>query len=180
VAALTWAPTLADVARHIPTRTRDTTTPGSDALLGTFTENTTPSADAAQGFIDDAVQWVLASVGQLPTGLPPTDEIMVAARTAAEWRASADIEVAYPNRDMDVRLFTQLDGRAKDALATLKSGLQMENQGVIELVPEYRFPPPYAMQRGSAYGRALEIVEHGFADFTWPFTGQGAYPNISD
>lgn len=174
----TWAPTLADVARHIPTRTRDVATPGSDQLLGTFTEGTTPTADQAQGFIDDAVQWVIASVGALPTGLPPTDEIMVAARTAAEWRASADIEVAYPNRDMDVRLFAQLDTRAKDALSTLKSGLQMEGEGVIELVPEYRMPPPYALSRGSAYGRAAAIVEHGFSDMTWPFPGQGAYPDI--
>ena len=176
--APTWAPTLADVARHIPTRTRDVTTPGSDELLGTFTENTTPSADAAQGFIDDSVQWVVASVGAMPTGLPPTDEIMVAARTAAEWRAAADIEVAYPNRDMDVKLWQTLDQRAKDALSTLKSGLQMEGEGVIELLPEYNMPPPYALARGSAFGRAAAIVEHGFSDMTWPFPGQGAYPDI--
>lgn len=178
MAALTWAPTLADVARHIPTRTRDTRTPGSDQLLNTFTESTTPSSDAAQGFIDDAVQWVLASAGALPTNLPPTDEIMVAARTAAEWRASADIEVAYPNRDMDVQLFRTLDQRAKDALSTLISGLQKENEGVIELVPVWSMPPPWAGSMGSAYGRAAEIVAHGFSDMTWPFPGQGSYPDI--
>lgn len=96
----TWAPTLADVARHVPTRTRDTTRPGSDALLGTLTESTTPTAEQAQSFIDQTVQWVVSECGQLPVDLPPTDELMVAARTAAEWRAAVGIEVTHPlNRD---------------------------------------------------------------------------------
>jgi hypothetical protein len=178
VPANTWAPTLPDVGRHIPTRTRDLSNPGSDVMLGTFTANTTPDDAAAQGFIDDAVQWVVASAGAMPAGLPPTDEIMVAARYAAEWRAAADIEFAYPNRDMDVKLAQQLDTRAKDALSTLISGLQKEGEGVIELVPVWAMPPPWAIDRGSAYGRAAEIVAHGFSDMTWPFQGQGAYPDI--
>jgi hypothetical protein len=123
----TWAPTLADVARHVPTRSRDTTTPGSDALLNTFTEATTPTAEQAQSFIDQAVQWVISECGQLLLDLPPTDELMVSARTAAEWRAAADIEVAYSlNRDPDVRLFQVFDTRAKDALATVKLAMQGE------------------------------------------------------
>jgi hypothetical protein len=140
----TWAPTLADVARHVPTRTRDTTTPGSDALLNTFTESTTPTAEQAQSFIDQAVQWVVSECGQLPVDLPPTDELMVAARTAAEWRAAADIEVAYPlNRDPDVRLFQVLDQRAKDALATVKLAMQGEGVGQVDLVPYWHFPCPH-------------------------------------
>jgi hypothetical protein len=47
---------------------------------------------------------------------------MVAARTAAECHAAADIEVAYPlNRDPDVQLFRVLDQRAKDALAAVRA-----------------------------------------------------------
>lgn len=167
-----WAPTLADVARHIPRRTRDERSPGSDQLLGTFTASTTPNAEQAQGFIEDAVQWVVASAGPMPSNITLTDEIMVAARTAAEWRAAADIEVAYPVRDADVKLFAQLDQRAKDALVSLKSGLQMENQGVIELLPEYQMPP--AIPAG--FGRAYAIVAHGFSDMTWPGGILGSWP----
>src|SRR5438552_1729340 len=82
-----------------------------------------------------AVQWVVSECGQLPVDLPPTDELMVSARTAAEWRAAADIEVAYPlNRDPDVRLFQVLDQRAKDALATVKLAMQGEGVGQVDLV----------------------------------------------
>lgn len=139
--AAAWAPTLADVARHIPTRTRDTLTPGSDALLNTFTENTTPNAEQAQTYIDQAVQWVVGNCGQLPANLTSTDDLWINARTAAEYRASADIELAYPNRDADVRVFAQLDQRAKDALATVKTAMQGEGVGQVDLVPYWHFPP---------------------------------------
>lgn len=142
----TWAPTLADVARHVPTRTRDSATPGSDRQLGTFTATTTPTDEQAQAVIDDAVKGVLAASGPLPAGLPATDQVMVAARTAASFRAAADIELAYPNRDADVRLYQLLDQRAKDALATLLASLRTETGGPVELVPEWNSPdpPPWA------------------------------------
>jgi len=58
----------------------------------------------------------VSECGKLPVELPPTDELMVAARTAAEWRAAADIELGYPlNRDPDIQLYWTLDQRAKDA-----------------------------------------------------------------
>lgn len=147
--AESWAPGVDDVARHIPTRTRDTRTPGSDTLLGTFTSSTTPTTDQAQSVIDDAVNGILAAVGDLPTS---PDEMVqrcqVAARSAAEWRAAADIEVAYPNRDADVRVFAQLDQRAKDELATLKLAMQQANAGVVDVLPFWQMPdaPPWADQ----------------------------------
>ena len=110
-----WAPSLADVARHIPTRTRDTRTPGSDQLLGTFTPYTTPDDTQAQKCCDAGVQWVLSRTGPLPDD----ENLQHQARTAAEWRAAADIEIAYPNRDADIRLYAMLDQRAKDALSDL-------------------------------------------------------------
>jgi hypothetical protein len=136
-----WTPALADVARHIPTRTRDKT-PGSDALLGTFTPATTPTGDQAQEVIDDAVAGVLAQVGDLPTAGNDLPNILRAAKTAAEWRAAADIEVAYPVRDADVRVYAQLDARAKDALATLLMALRTETGGPMELVPIWQAPTP--------------------------------------
>jgi hypothetical protein len=138
----TWAPTLADVARHIPTRTRDVKTPGSDTMLGTFNPHTTPSGAQAQAVIDDAVASVLAAVGTLPSSPPASDQIQVQARVAAEWRAAADIEIAYPNRDADVRVAAALDVRAKDALATLVTGLNVETEGPVDLLPYWAFPVP--------------------------------------
>src|SRR6266705_3510934 len=96
-----WAPGLDEVARHIPRRTRDSRTPGSDKMLGTFTDSTTPNAGQAQAFIDAAVRIIIADVGPLPTAGVPTliAGLQASARDAAEWRAVADIEIAYPNRE---------------------------------------------------------------------------------
>jgi hypothetical protein len=140
-----WAPALDDVARHIPTRTRDTRTPGSDAMLGTFTPSTTPTDSQAQAVIDDAVSSVLSVAGQLPApGTQFYQQVSVAARVAAEWRAAADIEVAYPNRDADIRVFAQLDARAKDALAALLTVMAHTETGAVESVPVWQMPAPPA------------------------------------
>ena len=149
-----WAPTLADVAATSRPGRGTGPCPARDVLLGTFTEGTTPTAEQAQGFIDDAVRWVTSECGELPAGLPPTDELMVAARTAAEWRAAADIEVAYPlNRDPDVQLFRVLDQRAKDALSTVRSAMAGEGVGQAELMPYWHFPPAAAGPDPGPVGR---------------------------
>jgi hypothetical protein len=135
-----WAPTLPDVARHIPTRTRDVRTPGSDKLLGTFTTTTTPSGDQAQAVIDTVVGTLLASVGALPDNHP---DLYVSARSACEWRAAADIEIAYPNRDADVAVYEQLDARAQaawSAFTTALANIGGSPTGPDDL-PMYQFPP---------------------------------------
>lgn len=135
-----WAPTLADVARHIPTRTRDVKTPGSDALLGTFTASTTPTSDQAQAVIDTIVGTLLASTGMLPANQP---DLYVAARSACEWRAAADIEIAYPNREADVQVYEQLDARAQAAwqvFATALASIGGSPTGP-DSVPMWCFPP---------------------------------------
>lgn len=137
--AETWAPTLDDVARVIPTRTRDRT-PGSDTLLGTFTSKTTPTDAQAQQVIDDAVAGLLAVVGDLPANVTQAAEIQVAARMAVQWRAAADIEVAYPNRDADVRVYDQLNARANDLLDSLKLALSQAGSGLVDTSPEWAFP----------------------------------------
>jgi len=134
-----WAPALSDVARHIPTRTRDTATPGSDRLLNTFTPTTTPTDAQAQQFIDDAVAAVQAAV----TGeIPGSGDLAVAARGAAEWQAAADIELAYPYRDADVQVAGQLQARANFALTELRTALDVIGAGVVEALPEWRMPLP--------------------------------------
>jgi hypothetical protein len=139
-----WAPSLSDVARHIPTRTRDFATPGSSGLLGTFTEGTTPTAEQAQADIEAAVRAIIAEVGELPTAGDPgvISALEAAARDAAEWRAAADIEVAYPNRDATVQVYTQLNARAEAALARLKLVLAEAGTGLVEEAPLWAFPDP--------------------------------------
>lgn len=143
----TWAPVLDDVARHIPRRTRDTRTPGSDQVLGTFTPDTTPTDAQAQGLIDAACNAVLSAAGPVPAvGQPNYQLVQSAARTAAEWRAAADIEIAYPNRDADVAVAAVLDQRAKDALATLIAVMAQTQTGTIDVFPLWMSPdpPPWA------------------------------------
>jgi hypothetical protein len=155
-----WAPALDDVARHIPTRTRDTKTPGSDALLGTFTASTTPDNAAAQAVIDGAVQFILSETG-------PLDEteagLLTAARAAAEWRAAADIELAYPNRDADVAVYAELDQRAKDSMAQLVHLLEALGEGFVEQVPFWSAPNPpvYADKDPGDYTLPLAIYFGG-------------------
>jgi len=153
-----WAPALDDVARHIPRRTRDTMTPGSDATLGTFTASTTPTDAQAQSVIDDACSAVLAAAGPVPAaGMPNAPLVQQAARTAAEWRAAADIEIAYPVRDADVRVFDQLNLRASAALQTLLNVMAQTQTGAIEPVPLWMSPdpPPWA---DTSPGSGTELV----------------------
>jgi len=139
-----WAPGLPDVARHVPTRTRDRKTPGSDTLLNTFTAGTAPTDAQAQAIIDDTVGVILADVGDPPVTHPRWDEIQVALRSAVEWQAAADIEIAYPNRDADVRVADQLQRRADAALVTLKQVLIESDVGVAASDPWWAFPDPPA------------------------------------
>jgi len=139
-----WAPGVDEVARHIPRRTRDSRSPGSDTVLGTFTSSTTPTASQAQAFIDAAVRSLVALVGVLPaTGDPAAvANLQGAARDAAEWRAAADIELAYPNREADVTLAAALDARAVTALAALRTALAEAGAGTVDVSPEWMFPDP--------------------------------------
>ena len=76
-----WTPSLEQVADHISTRSRDTTTPGSDALLGTFNATTTPTGEQAGRVIASAVGVVLGAVGGT---VPATLSLSLGA--PGEWR----------------------------------------------------------------------------------------------
>jgi len=137
-----WAPTTGEVAEKIPTRTRSRAAPGSTQLLGQFTEDTEPTAEQAQGFVDNAVAWVLAATGQLPTVGQLAGEIEAAARDAAAWRAAADIEMAYPERTANINVASTLDSRANAALAQVLAALRNEQGGGPELYPQWAAPDP--------------------------------------
>lgn len=143
-----WAPGLTDIARHIPTRTRDTKSPGSDKLLMTFNSNTTPNDAQVQQLIDDTVASLEAQVGDMPNVVAQHPDAAAALRMYVEWRCSADIELAYPNRDADIRLYDQLNARAVTALATVTAALAVTEISVVAAEPQWGFPdpPPYADQ----------------------------------
>jgi hypothetical protein len=158
--AETWAPVLDDIGRRIPTRTRDVKTPGNDTMLGTFTSATTPDAGQAQAVIDAAVLAVLSQTGPLD----PSDAALLAqGREAVAWRAAADIELSYPNRDADVQVAAQLDARAKYELANLLRRLQFQGEGAAEAVPFWSAPNPpvYADADPGDYTRPLAVFMGG-------------------
>src|SRR5258707_2466790 len=142
-----WPPALDDVAGHIPRRTGARLPRGSDATRATFTASTTPTDGQAQSVIDDACSAVLAAAGPVPaTGQPNAPLVQQAARTAAEWRAAADIEIAYPVRDADVRVVDPLELPAAGALPTLLDLMAPKQNRAIEPVPLWMSPdpPPWA------------------------------------
>lgn len=137
-----WAPTPEQVADHIPTRTRNSSAPGDDALQNTFNAQTTPTGEQAGRFIASAVSEVLAAVA----GTVPAAPVYLRslAQKAAALRAAADIELAYPDRDADVEVAAALDQRAKDALVRLVDAISDAGGSGTEgsLMPAYSFPAP--------------------------------------
>lgn len=160
-----WAPGLADVARHVPRRTRDVKSPGSDRLLMTFSAATTPDGDAVQQFIDDAVGSLLARTGPLPATAAQYQDVADLARTAVEWRVAADIELAYPVRDADVQVYAQLNQRANDAFTALQAAItEAEGPGYeAGSAPAGNFPPPPPWGDSSPGSGAPPAVP------VWPF-----------
>lgn len=109
-----WMPSLADVADHIPTRTRPTAEfAGSDAMLGTFTSETTPTDEQAARLIRRATAWVEGVVG-----VPVAATVRQLASAAAALRAAYWVELAYPERDADVAVYDRLRDEAASALTS--------------------------------------------------------------
>jgi hypothetical protein len=131
-----WTPALTDVADCIPTRTVDLTSPGSDTLLGTFSNKTQPDDVSVQRIIDRAVDGIQSVVPTIPS------TVYDLAKSAAAWRAAADVELAYPERNADVNVYTQLDSRAKLELDRLIQAAESSGGGVIATNPVWSFPPP--------------------------------------
>lgn len=132
-----WAPTLAQVGAKIPTRTVDATVPGESDPTGTFTDRTMPTADMVQPLVDGAVNTVRHAVASIPT------EFEGLATEAAAWRAAADIELAWPQRDADLReVYDRLDARAKLALQELVDACDDAGTGADGGRPIYSFPTP--------------------------------------
>jgi len=124
-----WTPTLADVADHIPTRTRPTAEwAGSDAMLGTFTAATTPTDEQAARLIRRATAWVEGVIGA-----PVAATVRQLASAAAALRAAYWVELAYPERDADVAVYDRL--REEAAAALLSATAQNAAAGAVAPTP---------------------------------------------
>lgn len=166
-----WAPGVSDVARHIPTRTRDTKTPGSDTLLGTFNGNTTPNDSAVMQMIDDTVASLEAQYGDMPTIVLNHPDAAAAMRQYVEWRVAADIEIAYPNRDADIQTAAALDARAVKALAVVSAALATADVSAEATDPSLNFPTTDAYPDQSPGSGAEFLLGRFVANGGWPFSG---------
>jgi hypothetical protein len=131
-----WAPTLLDVGSCIPTRTANVNLPGEDRYLGTFTSDTNPNATQAQDRIDKAVEDVKAACTLISTVLQP------AAKNAAMWRAAADLELAYPDRNADANYYAQLDARARYEWDLFLKAAAQQDGTTASATPIYYMPDP--------------------------------------
>lgn len=132
-----WAPSMADVGARIPTRTRDQTTPGNDSPLGTFNDRTVPTATEVQPILDGAIAQTADAVGSVP------ENLYGLAKDAAAWRAAADVELAWPERNAQITdLYNALDARAKLALQALIDACDDAGTGVEGGAPAWSFPAP--------------------------------------
>lgn len=132
-----WAPDLTEVGSRCPTKTRNQTAPpGDDSLLGTFNDKTLPTDTMAQPLVNGAVATVADAVANIGVLLYPL------ALDAAAWRAAADIELAYPQRDGDIKVYELLDRRAKLALDRLIEAADNAGTGTDAIYPQYAFPDP--------------------------------------
>lgn len=132
-----WAPSLTEVGSRCPTKTRDQTgEPGVDDMLGTFNDKTVPTGDMAQPLVNGAIAVVADAVGAIGAALYDL------AMDAAAWRAAADIELAYPQRDGDIKIYEQLDRRAKLALDRLIAAADDSGAGTDATLPQWSFPAP--------------------------------------
>ena len=142
-----WAPTTADVAAYVPTRTVDDY-PNPDAPsqpeLGTpggdFTTETTPTKAQVESFIDAAV-WVVNAKVKDPT----TDGVRSILRQAAAVRAAAMVELSSPRSDTDVNVYQELltlYGQLISDATEVNISDGADGSGSGNLVPQYSFPAP--------------------------------------
>lgn len=132
-----WSPFLSDVGDHVPWLTVDTTTPGGQFYLGTFTGDTTPTDEQAQRHVDEATALMRPAIPNISSGLYP------AARAVAALRAAASLARAFARRPEDLNTADRLDARADSAWKVLIDAAESEGtQAGAPGVPHWSFPVP--------------------------------------
>lgn len=132
----TWSPSLSDVGGCIPTRTVNVNLPGSEDYLNTFTTDTRPTALQVQEKIDQATNDVLSAVAAVG---PDLEDV---AKNAAMWRAAADAELSYPERNADANYYAALDARAKYEWSLLIAASEDQGTGTSGTIPQWYMPDP--------------------------------------
>lgn len=140
--AAPWAPTLGQVAAHIPTRTREV---GIDnTYTGTFTAGTYPTADQVSTIIGHACAW---AEGRAGTPIAAAAYPLLSA--AAALRAAYWVELAYPERDADVSVYDRFRVDADEMAASAAQvnraaggGGSVDEEGRPDVLAAYQFPDP--------------------------------------
>jgi hypothetical protein len=109
---MAWAPSVQDVARHLTARTKD----DNGAYVGTFNNDTRPTADQVQALIDTAV----ALVRGMFTAADVPEEVQAQAKEAATLKAALSVELSYfPEQAQDNSPYLQLRALSDQAMQTL-------------------------------------------------------------
>lgn len=141
-----WEPSLAQVAAHIPTRTRAVGIDNTYTM--TFTADTTPTGDSAAQIIGHACSWVTSRVG-----VPVAAAAFPACQLAAALMAAYWIEIGYPERDADVSVYERLrvdaeaavkGAAALNAAAGGAGDLDPDPADSLHVLHDFPDPPPYA------------------------------------
>jgi hypothetical protein len=136
----TWVPTREQVAAYIPRRTHVGAAQGWGETIGTFNQDTKPSARDVDSLIQQAAQWIELTAGPINTSNTAVAE---AATTAAAMRVAGLIELTWPdNRDdlSDAKtLLAEADKLRRDVAAAnvVIAGTDPVASGVL---PVWSFP----------------------------------------
>jgi hypothetical protein len=98
-----WQPFLSEVADYVPWLTLDTTAPGGDTFLGTFTGKTYPADEQAVRIVERVARPIRDRWPDLPTALYEQ------ARTYVSLRAAASLARAFPRTSGDTATADALD-----------------------------------------------------------------------
>jgi hypothetical protein len=131
-----WSPFLSDVADHVPFLTLDTTVPGSQVWLGTFTGNTSPTDEQAQRHIDQAVSLVGAGFSTLSGALPRM------ARTVAAMFAAASLSRAFGRSADERAIADSIERQARVELKTLQTAVDNAGSDTLSARPVMYTPDP--------------------------------------
>lgn len=135
-----WSPFLSDVADHVPWLTVDTTTPGSQYYLGTFTGWTVPTDEQAQRHVDRAASLTATYIGVVPS----TSQTLLygLARTATALRAAGTLARAFARKRDDIDVADALMAEAVVLTAALEESAANVGADPINAQPLWFAPDP--------------------------------------
>lgn len=135
-----WSPFLSDVADHVPWLTVDTTTPGSQFYLGTFTGWTAPTDEQAQRHVDRAAALTSVYVGTVPS----TSQVALydLARTATALRAASTLARAFARKRDEIDVADALLAEALAATTVLEQATAAVGADPTNTQPQWYAPEP--------------------------------------